>query len=350
MTQPEPAGAGDPHFIAAFCAEPIDFSDSLRKVDHSRAVIRPKASSLTMLLSRSRGQPVSTRSRKHAGSRRHHADAVGQHRGLIQRMGDQQHRRAGLAPELEQFVAHQQSRLLVERAEGLVEQQQPRTGDERAGDAQPLAHAAGQLRRIGPGKAGQSHERRARGRRARGSPCRPCRRGAGRTRRCRRRSARESWHPPGRRCRRRRARRRHRRSSNITDPWSGGGEPAEHIEQGRLAAAGGAHHREELALVQVEIDRAERMHRLAAGACRIDPGDAAQARMRCGGAWRRMPRAARDARRSCAERGACEPGRHFLLRRSAGRKLSSITFFQSNGPSGIALTSCRPLSMTSMPS
>ena len=60
---------------------------------------------------------------------------------------------------LKQLVAHQQPGLLVERAEGLVEQQQARARDEGAGDAEPLAHAAGELRRIGPRKGHQPHER-----------------------------------------------------------------------------------------------------------------------------------------------------------------------------------------------
>ena len=53
----------------------------------------------------------------------------------------------GLAPEPQQFVAHQQPRLLIERAERLVEQDQSRLHHQRAGDADALAHAAGELRR-----------------------------------------------------------------------------------------------------------------------------------------------------------------------------------------------------------
>ena len=68
-------------------------------------------------------------------------------------MGDQQHGGAGLAPQPQHFVAHQQARLLVERAERLVEQDQPRLQHQRARDADALAHAAGELRRIGAAKS-----------------------------------------------------------------------------------------------------------------------------------------------------------------------------------------------------
>ena len=95
---------------------------------------------------------------EHARARRHHADAVRQQRGLVERVGDQQDGGAGLAPQLEQLVAHQQPGLLVERAERLVEQQQARPRHQGAGDAEPLAHAAGELRRIGLRKRRQAHE------------------------------------------------------------------------------------------------------------------------------------------------------------------------------------------------
>ena len=79
-----------------------------------------------MRLSRSRGQFVSTTSISRPGPRRHHGDAVGQHRRLVERVGDEEHGRAGLPPQPQHLVAHQQARLLVERAERLVEQDQPR--------------------------------------------------------------------------------------------------------------------------------------------------------------------------------------------------------------------------------
>src|SRR5207237_1666042 len=60
---------------------------------------------------------------EYARTRRHHANAIGQERRLVERMGDQQHRRASLAPQLEQLITHEKARLLVERTERLVEQQ-----------------------------------------------------------------------------------------------------------------------------------------------------------------------------------------------------------------------------------
>ncbi len=70
----------------------------------------------------------------------------------------EEHGRAGLAPQAQQLIAHQQARLLVERAERLVEQDEPRLQDERARDANTLAHAAGELRRIRAHEIGEPHE------------------------------------------------------------------------------------------------------------------------------------------------------------------------------------------------
>ena len=93
-----------------------------------------------------------------ARARRHHADPVRQQRGLVERVGYEKHRGAGHAPQIEQFVAHQQSGLLIERAEWFVEQQQPWPRHQGAGDAQTLAHTARQLRRIGAGERCQAHD------------------------------------------------------------------------------------------------------------------------------------------------------------------------------------------------
>src|SRR5512134_1326556 len=92
------------------------------------------------------------------GARRHHADAVGEHGGLVQRVGDEQDGGAGLAPQAQQLVAHQQARLLVERAERLVEEDQARLEHQRARDAHALSHAAGELRRVGARELPQAHE------------------------------------------------------------------------------------------------------------------------------------------------------------------------------------------------
>ncbi len=124
-------------------------SDSARSEDHRRAVTTPNAGSATMRLSRSRGQAGGHDVDEAAGARRHHADAVGQHRRLVEGVGDEQHGGPGLAPQAQEFVAHEQAGLLVQRAERLIEQDQARLGDQRAGDADPLAHPARELRRIG---------------------------------------------------------------------------------------------------------------------------------------------------------------------------------------------------------
>jgi hypothetical protein len=73
-------------------------------------------------------------------------------------MGDQQHGRAGLAPQAQKLLAHQQPRLLVEGAERLIEQDEARPHDQGAGNANALPHSAGKLRRIGTGKFGETHE------------------------------------------------------------------------------------------------------------------------------------------------------------------------------------------------
>ena len=152
-------------FIGALSSRPIVLIDSSRSVCHRRAVIAPNSGRSTMRLSRSRGQCVSTTSMMRPGPRRHHADAVGEHRRLVERVGDEEDRRRGLAPQAQELVAHQEARLLVERAERLVEQDQARLHDERARDAHALAHAARELRRIAGREVGQG--RRASARRAR---------------------------------------------------------------------------------------------------------------------------------------------------------------------------------------
>ena len=149
---------------------PSAFIDSSRSVFHSRAVTAPNDGVLddaAVALARPAGLDDVDEA---AGPRRHHADAVGEHRGLVERMGDQEHGRAGRAPQAQQLVAHQEPRLLVERAERLVEQDQARLRDQRAGDAHALAHAAGQLRRVARRRsrpAPSSRARAARVRRAR---------------------------------------------------------------------------------------------------------------------------------------------------------------------------------------
>src|SRR5690349_22179297 len=74
-------------------------------------------------------------------------------------MRNQEHRRAGFAPYAQDLITHEEARLLIERAERLVEQDQSRHCDEGPRDAYALAHTAGELRRIAPGKLMQAHHR-----------------------------------------------------------------------------------------------------------------------------------------------------------------------------------------------
>ena len=182
----------------------IVFIDSPRSVCHSRAVIDAELGPLddaAVALAR----PV----RLHhvddaARPRRHDADAVGEHGRLVERVRDEEHGRRRLAPQAQEFVAHQEARLLVERAERLVEQDQARLHDERARDAHALAHAARELRGIARREVGQADELQHVARRACPSRRAQATSDAGRTRRCPRRRATRARRPPGtrRRCRR----------------------------------------------------------------------------------------------------------------------------------------------------
>src|SRR5438094_3824871 len=96
---------------------------------------------------------------KTTGTRRHHADPIGEHRGFVKRMRDQENGRARFSPQPQELVAHEQPRLLVQGAERLVEEDEPGLLHERAGNAYALAHAARELCGIDSAKIGESHER-----------------------------------------------------------------------------------------------------------------------------------------------------------------------------------------------
>ena len=83
---------------------------------------------------------------------------VGEEHRLGDRVGDEQGGGDPLGPDPLQLDVEALAGHLVERAEGLVEQQHPRLGDERAGDRHALAHAARQLRRPGLLEALQADE------------------------------------------------------------------------------------------------------------------------------------------------------------------------------------------------
>ena len=82
-----------------------------------------------------------------AGPRAHHADAAGEKAGLAQIVRHQQHGRLVRHPEVLQDRPQLLARELVERAEGLVEQQHARLVDQRAAEIGALKHAAGELPR-----------------------------------------------------------------------------------------------------------------------------------------------------------------------------------------------------------
>ena len=80
-----------------------------------------------------------------AGRARQHHDAVGEEHRLLHAVGDEQHGLAVALPDLEQLVLQARARVRIERAEGLVHQQDVRAVGQRAGDGDALLHAARQL-------------------------------------------------------------------------------------------------------------------------------------------------------------------------------------------------------------
>src|SRR5438105_4709533 len=201
---------------------------------------------------------------------RHRADAVGEHSGLVEGMGDQETRRAGPAPQTEHFIAHEQPRLRIKRAERLVQENEPRLQHKSASDAHALAHAAGELRRIGAGEIGETHE----GERVANPPAHF-----------------RLGHAAAAQAERRIVPHREPGETGILlendpDPVrngaahrialkddSAGGrllEPRQHFQQGGFAATGGADYGKELAALEIEIDGAERVYRARAGVARID--------------------------------------------------------------------------------
>ena len=230
-------------------------------------------------------------------------------------MRDQHDRCSGFAPEPQQFVAHQQAGLLIERAERLVEEDQTRLQHERARDADALAHAAGQLRRIGAAETGETHERkrlvhaagnfRAVGAGAAQAECDVVPHvepreggiflehdpdlvgdGAGDV---------TAFHLD-------RARRRR-------------DEPRDDLEQRALAAARRPDHADELAAPEFEIERTERRHRPLGRAGRIGVRDAAQRQVDVSG---RALRARHGCRGLEGERGL----RHQRMSRKSGNRFS----------------------------
>ena len=93
------------------------------------------------------GKVTGTSSRTRPGPRRQQQHLLAEERRLVDRVGDEHDRRAGRFPDLQQLLVQPVARDLVERAERLVHQQQPRTArpargrSPRAGACRPTARA-----------------------------------------------------------------------------------------------------------------------------------------------------------------------------------------------------------------
>ncbi len=86
-------------------------------------------------------------------ARRHHHQMRRQEQRLLHAVGDEEAHLARVVPDVEYQLLDGFARERVECAERLVHQHQPRTRGERAGDADALLHASGQLvdRPVGEG-------------------------------------------------------------------------------------------------------------------------------------------------------------------------------------------------------
>src|SRR5213593_1026761 len=79
------------------------------------------------------------------GARRHDGDPRREEERLVQAVGHEDHGLARPAPDVEEPLAHEHARLLVEGAERLVHQEDLRVDGERAADRDALLHAPGEL-------------------------------------------------------------------------------------------------------------------------------------------------------------------------------------------------------------
>src|SRR5262245_59501893 len=83
-----------------------------------------------------------------AGTRAHHYDLVAEEDRLVDAVRHEQGGLLVLFPDLDELVAHRLTRLRVERAEGLVHDQDLGIDGQRTRDADALAHAARELVRT----------------------------------------------------------------------------------------------------------------------------------------------------------------------------------------------------------
>jgi hypothetical protein len=86
----------------------------------------------------------------------HDRHAIGQKDGLVDAMGNEHHRGCALLPDAEQFLLQRLACLRIERAKGLVHQQDFGAVGEYPGNRHALTHAARQLMRIVIGEIEQA--------------------------------------------------------------------------------------------------------------------------------------------------------------------------------------------------
>src|SRR5882724_2113586 len=199
------------------------------------------------------------------GSRRHHRDAGRQEERLVQAVSDEDDGLAGAAPDVEKPLTHQQTRLLVERAERLVHQQNLRVDRQRASDRHALLHPARQLARVLLGEPGEAEGAEKLGGNATAARRRDALQlepeldvlegGAPREKAGVLEHGRDAprIRPP------------HRLAVDQEAPNVGRHEAAEHAEERRLAAPGGPDQRAELGFADGQRDVAERFDRARGG-------------------------------------------------------------------------------------
>ena len=135
------------HRTSTPCAAPA--ADACGPCSASRTAVTPAKNARSSRRSSPRSAASPSRTSIYVGDparpRRHHDDPVGQEHRLGDRVGHEHDGGAGLGADAEQLGLHALAGHLVERAERLVHEQQPRALGERAGDRDALLHAAGEL-------------------------------------------------------------------------------------------------------------------------------------------------------------------------------------------------------------
>src|SRR5207247_600638 len=86
---------------------------------------------------------------------RHDENAIGEHDGLVDTVGDEDHRLAALVPDLDELCLQQHARLLIEFTKRFVHEQDFGICRERARHADPFLHPSGELKWICTREPGQ---------------------------------------------------------------------------------------------------------------------------------------------------------------------------------------------------